>query len=68
MCLLVKEKNPSGATPNKWRVKVERDLKVESAKKPSESFKIKDPGTSVLVTMNREMPVPVEFEKQVKPK
>ena len=62
------KKNPSGATPNEWRVEAERDLNIEAAKKSSESFKMKEPGTSVLVTKNREMPIPAEFEKQVKGK
>ena len=37
-------------------------------KKPVEIVKMKDPGTSVLVTMNKEMHVPAEFEKLVKAK
>ena len=68
MCPLVKEKNPTGATANDWRVEVQRDLNLEAAKKLSEAVKMKDPGTSVLGTMNREMHVPAEFEKLVKAK
>ena len=68
MCLLVKEKNPTGTTANDWRVEEQRDLKLDAAKKPTEVVKMKDPGTSVLVTMNKEIHVPAEFEKLVKAK
>ena len=68
MCLLVKEKNPVGVTTNEWRVEEEVDLKLEVAKKPVETVKMKDPGTLILVTMNKEIHVPAEFEKLVKSK
>ena len=68
MCLLVKEKNPTGTTANDWRVEEQRDLKLEAAKKPAEVVKRKDPVPSVLVNMNKEIHVPAEFEKLVKAK
>ena len=68
ICLLVKEKNPTGTRANDWRMEEQIDLKVEAAKKPVEAVKMKDPGTSVLVTMNKEIQVPAEFEKLVKAK
>ena len=68
MCLLVKEKNPVGVTTNEWRVEEEVDLKLEVAKKTVETVKMKDPGTSILVTMNKEIHAPAEFEKLVKSK
>ena len=43
-------------------------MKAEAAKKPVEAVKMKDPGTSVLVTMNKEIQVPTKFEKLVKTK
>ena len=55
-------------TANDWRVEEQRDLKLEAAKKPAEVVKMKDPGTSVLVTMNKEIHVPAKFEKLVKAK
>ena len=41
---------------------------MKATKKPTEWFKMKEPGMSVLVTMNKEMPVPAEFENHVKGK
>ena len=58
MCLLVKEKSPVGSEANDWRVEQEIDLLAEAAKMPTESFKMKDKGKSVLVTMNMEMSEP----------
>ena len=37
-------------------------------KKPMEAVKMKEPGTSVLITMNKEINAPAEFEKMVKEK
>ena len=37
-------------------------------KKPMEAVKMKEPGTSVLITMNNEIHTPAEFEKMVKEK
>ena len=56
--LLVKEKTPVGAKANDWSVEQEVDLLVEAAKMPAESYKMKDKGKSVLVTMNVEMSEP----------
>ena len=58
LCLLVKEKNPTGTMTSDLRLEDQIDLKAEAAKKPVEAVKMKDPGTSVLVTMNKEIQVP----------
>ena len=58
MVLLVKEKTPVGAKANDWNIEQEIDLLVEAAKAPAESYKMKDKGKSVLVTMNLEMSQP----------
>ena len=58
MVLLVKQKTPVGAKANDWRVEQEIDLLNEAAKTPAESYKMKEKGKSVLVTMNREMSEP----------
>merc|ERR1711951_217993 len=68
ICLLVKEKNPAGTMTRDWRVEDQIDLKAEAAKKPLEAVKMKDPGTSVLVTMKKEIQAPAEFKKLVKAK
>ena len=49
-----------------WHVEDQIDLKAEAAKKPVEAVKMKDLG--MLVTMNKEIQVPAEFEKLVKAK
>ena len=58
MVLLVKEKTPVGAKANDWSVEQEIDLLNEAAKMPAESYKMKEKGKSVLVTMNLEMSEP----------
>ena len=58
MVLLVKEKTPVGAKANEWNVEQEIDLLDEAAKAPAESYKMKEKGKSVLVTMNLEMSQP----------
>ena len=58
MVLLVKQKTPVGAKANDWRVEQEIDLLNEAAKTPAESYKMKEKGKSVLVTMNQEMSEP----------
>ena len=47
LCLVVKEKNPTGTMTSDWRVEDQIDLKAEATKKPVEAVKMKDPGTSV---------------------
>ena len=58
MVLLVKEKTPAGAKANDWTIEQEVDLLEEAAKTPAESYKMKEKGKSVLVTMNLEMSQP----------
>ena len=58
MVLLVKEKTPAGAKANDWNIEQEIDLLEEAAKTPVESYKMKEKGKSVLVTMNLEMSQP----------
>ena len=58
MVLLVKEKTPVGAKANEWNVEQEIDLLDEAAKAPAESYKMKEKGKSVLVTMNLELSQP----------
>ena len=58
MVLLVKEKTPVGAKANEWSVEQEIDLLDEAAKAPAESYKMKEKGKSVLVTMNLGMSEP----------
>ena len=58
MCLLVKETKPVGANPNEWRVKHQIDLLKEAAKKPVNTFQMKERGKSVLVTLNKEVSEP----------
>ena len=58
MVLLVKQKMPVGEKANDWRVEKEIDLLNVAAKTPAESYKMKEKGKSVLVTMNREMSEP----------
>ena len=58
MVLLVKEKTPAGAKANDWNIEQEIDLLEEAAKAPVESYKMKEKGKSVLVTMNLELSQP----------
>ena len=68
LCLLVREKNPNGTMTNDWRVEDQIDLKGEAMKKPMEAVKMKEPGTTVLITMNKEINAPAVLEKMVKEK
>ena len=58
MVLLVKEKTPAGVKANDWSIEQEIDLLDEAAKMPAESYKMKEKGMSVLVTMNLETSQP----------
>ena len=58
MVLLVKEKTPAGTKANDWSIEHEIDLLDEAAKMPVESYKMKEKGMSVLVTMNLETSQP----------
>ena len=58
LVLLVKQKTPLGEKSNDWIVEDEVDLLDVAAKNTGESFKLKEKGKSVLVTMNNEMTEP----------
>ena len=58
LVLLVKQKTPLGEKSNDWSVEDEVDLLDVAAKNVGESFKLKEKGKSVLVTMNNEMTEP----------
>ena len=68
LCLLVRERNPNGMMANDWRVEEHIDLKGKAMKKPMVAVKMKESGTSLLITMNKEINAPAEFERMVKEK
>ena len=58
MVLLVKEKTPVGIKANDWSIEQEIDLLDEAAKMPAETYKMKEKGLSILVTLNNEASQP----------
>ena len=58
LVLLVKQKTPLGEKANDWVVEDEVDLLDVATKNVGESFKLKEKGKSVLVTMNNEVTEP----------
>ena len=58
LVLLVKQKTPLGDKANDWTVEDGVDLLDVAAKNTGESYKMKEKGKSVLVTMNNEMSEP----------
>ena len=58
MVLLVKEKTPVGIKANDWSIEQEIDLLDEAARMPAETYKMKEKGLSILVTLNNEASQP----------
>ena len=58
LVLLVKQKTPLGDKANDWSIEDGVDLLDVAVKNTGESYKMKEKGKSVLVTMNKEMSEP----------
>ena len=58
LVLLVKQKTPLGDKANDWSIEDGVDLLDVAVKNTGESYKMKEKGKSVLVTMNQEMSEP----------
>ena len=66
LSLMVREKKTAGSSPSEWEVYHEIDLLRDKASKPGVSFKMKEKGKSILVSMNHDSTSTAIFETTLK--